>query len=160
MINHAHRDGRVPNSAIQTSNLRSPHVEIASRAVERTWLTLFWIYWFVCLFVFNLVFFLDRASLCRASCPRTHYFYLCMCSFACLCTVWMQYPWWPEESIGPPEWGYRGLWSSKPMLWTTLGSSASTASALSCQSISPAPKQKSYQRRKPTQTLNKLDNLP
>lgn len=146
-----------PNSVIQTSNLRSLHVETASRAVERTWSTLFWIYRFVYQFVF---FFWDRALLCRASCPRTHYFYLCMCMFACLCTVCMQYPWWPEESIGPPERGYRGLWTTKTVLWTTLGSSASTVSALSCQSVSPAPKQKSYQRRKPTQTLNKLDNFP
>lgn len=162
MINHAHRDGRVPNSAIQTSNLRSPHVETASRAVERSWSTLFLdlsICLFLSLFVFNLVFW-DRTWLCRAGCPRTHCFYLRMCTSACLCTVCMQYPWRPEGSIGPPEWGYRGLWSTKPVLWTTLGSSPSTASALSCQSISSAPKQKSYQRRKPTQTLNKLDNLP
>lgn len=104
MINHAHREGRVPQLSHpdlkpKITSCRDS-IQSSRENLVNSFLDLS-ICLFICLFVFNLFFFWDRALLCRVSCPRTHYFYLCMCMFACLCTVCMQYPWRPEESIGP-----------------------------------------------------------
>lgn len=88
MINHAHRDGRIPNSAIQTSNLRSPHVETASRAVERSWSTLFWIYRFVYfLFSLFLTCFFETGLGCAEPAVLELIVFICVCVHLPVCAL-------------------------------------------------------------------------